>query len=112
MADKIRWGVLSTARIGRNQVIPAIQQSRNGEVVAIASRDRQRAQAAAKEMNIARAYGSYEELLADPNVDAIYNPLPNEQHCEWSIRAAEAGKAVLCEKPLAMNAAEARKMAE
>ncbi len=111
MADKIRWGVLSTARIGRRQVIPAIQQSRNGEVVAIASRDLDRARAAAQELKIPRTYGSYRELIADPNVDAIYNPLPNNQHPEWSIRAAEAGKAVLCEKPLAINADEARKMA-
>src|SRR5258708_1914600 len=112
MADKkIRWGVFSTSRIGR-RVIPAIQEARNCEVVAISSRDLDRAQAAAKELNIPKAYGSYEAMLADPAIDAIYNPLPNDQHGPWSIRAAEAGKAVLCEKPLASNAAEARHVAD
>lgn len=115
MADKdvapLRWGVLGAAKIAVRRVIPAIQRSRHGEVVAIASRDAARARAAAKEVGgIARAYGSYEELIADPEIDAIYNPLPNHLHVPWSIRAAEAGKHVLCEKPLALSAREAREL--
>jgi len=112
MADKIRWGILSTARIGQGAVIPAIQKSRNGEVVAVASRDLGRGQAFAKQAGIPKAYGSYEAMLADPEIDAIYNPLPNDQHGPWSIRAAEMGKHVLCEKPIASNADEAQKMAD
>ncbi|MBZ0298125.1 MAG: Gfo/Idh/MocA family oxidoreductase [Anaerolineae bacterium] len=112
MSEKIRWGILSTANIGRNRVIPAIQQSRNGKVLAVASRDLGRAREFADDLNIARAYGSYEELIADPDIDAIYNPLPNSLHAEWSIKCAEAGKPTLCEKPFASNAAEAQKMAE
>lgn len=107
---KIRWGILSTARIGTGRVIPAIQQSRNGVMAAIGSRDLQRAQQAADALGIPRAHGSYEALLADPEIDAIYNPLPNSMHAEWSIRCAEAGLPVLCEKPLAVNAAEAETM--
>lgn len=110
--QKIRWGILSTARIGWHRVIPAIQASINGEVVAIASRELGNAEAVASEMAIPQAYGSYEALLADPGVDAIYNPLPNHLHAPWSIRCAEAGKPVLCEKPFAMNAAEAQAMVE
>lgn len=111
MSDsKIRWGILSTAKIGTERVIPAMQQSRNGAVVAIASRDRERAQRAADALGIPRAHGSYEALLADPEIDAIYNPLPNSMHAEWSIRCAEAGLPVLCEKPLAVDAAEAEAM--
>ncbi len=109
---KVRWGVLSTATIARNAMIPAIGESSNGEVVAIASRDAARARAAADELGIARSYGTYEELLSDPAVDAVYNPLPVSMHAEWSIRAAEAGKHVLCEKPLCRSAAEARRMTE
>lgn len=111
MSDsKIRWGILSTAKIGTERVIPAMQQSRNGAVVAIASRDRERAQRAADALDIPRAHGSYEALLSDPEIDAIYNPLPNSMHAEWSIRCAEAGLPVLCEKPLAVDAAEAEAM--
>jgi D-xylose 1-dehydrogenase (NADP+, D-xylono-1,5-lactone-forming) len=110
MPEKVRWGVISTANIGTKRVIPAIQASRNGEVVAIASRDRDRAQAAAQQLGIPRAYGSYEELIADPEVDAIYNPLPNSMHAEWSIQCAEAGKPTLCEKPFARDAPEAQLM--
>lgn len=109
---KIRWGVLSTSKIARTTVIPAIQSSRNGTVVAIASRDLAKARQTAGELGIACAYGSYEELLADPEIDAIYNPLPVALHAEWSIRCAEAGKPTLCEKPLARDAAEARRMVE
>jgi predicted dehydrogenase len=104
----VRWGVLGAANIAREKVIPAIQRSRHGEVVAIASRDAARARAAADAAGIPRAHGSYEALLADPDVDAIYNPLPNHLHVPWSVRAAEAGKHVLCEKPIALSASEAR----
>lgn len=109
---KIRWGVLSTATIAREKVVPAIQRSSNGEVVALASRDRTRAEELARRFGIGRAYGSYEELLNDAEIDAIYNPLPTGMHVEWSLRCAEAGKAALCEKPLAPNAADARRMIE
>ena len=108
--EKIRWGILSTAKIGTERVIPAMQQSRNGVVQAIASRTPERAQRAAEALGIPRAHGSYEALLADPEIDAIYNPLPNSMHAEWSIRCAEAGLPVLCEKPLAVDAAEAEAM--
>lgn len=104
--QKLRWGVLSTANIGRTKVIPAMQTSRCGEVVAICSRNQASAQQAADELNIARAYDSYEALLADPDIDAIYNPLPNHLHVPWSIKALQAGKHVLCEKPLGLNAAD------
>ncbi len=108
----IRWGVLSTAAIGIQKVIPAMQASSLTRVDAIASRSLVRAQAAAADLGIARAYGSYEELLADPEIDAIYNPLPNPLHVPWTIRAAEAGKHVLCEKPLGMNAADGARLLE
>jgi predicted dehydrogenase len=104
---KIRWGVLSTANIGVKKVIPAMQQGRYSTIAAIASRDLGKARAAATGLGIADAYGSYEDILADPKIDAIYNPLPNHLHVPWTIKAAEAGKHVLCEKPLAMSAAEA-----
>ncbi len=104
----LRWGILSTARIGVRRVIPAIQRSQTGVVAALASRDGVRAAEVASRFGIPRAYGTYEALLADPEVDAIYNPLPNSLHAEWSIRAARAGKHVLCEKPLARDADEAR----
>jgi predicted dehydrogenase len=107
---KVRWGVLSTARIGTEKVIPAMQSGRYCDIVAIASRDLDRARAAADRLGIPKAYGSYEELLADPEIDAIYNPLPNHLHVPWSIRALEAGKHVLCEKPIALTAAEAQKL--
>ncbi len=112
MPEKVRWGIISTANIGRNRVIPAIQQSSNGEVVAVGSRDLDRAQAFAADLGIPRAYGSYEELIADPDVDAIYNPLPNSMHAEWSVACAEAGKPTLCEKPFASDAAEAQTMTD
>jgi predicted dehydrogenase len=104
----LRWGVLGAAKIAVRRVIPSMQGSALNTVVAIASRDLARARAAAGELGIPRAYGSYEELLADPEVDAVYNPLPNHLHVPWSLRAAEAGKHVLCEKPIALSAREAR----
>ena len=104
---KIRWGILSTANIGMAKVTPAIQQSAHSEVVAIASRDLGKARAAADQLGIAKAYGSYEELFADPDIDAIYNPLPNHLHVPMTVAAAKAGKHVLCEKPIALNAADA-----
>jgi predicted dehydrogenase len=110
MNKKVRWGVLSTANIGVKKVIPAMQQGELSTVTAIASRDLAKARSVAAGLNIPTAYGSYEELLADPNIDAIYNPLPNQLHVPWTIRAAEAGKHVLCEKPLSMNLAEARSL--
>ena len=108
--DLVRWGVLSTAKIGIEKVIPATLAAARCDVVAIASRDLGRAEAAASGLGIGRALGSYEDLLADPDVDAVYNPLPNHLHAEWTIAAARAGKHVLCEKPLATNAAEAERM--
>ncbi len=105
---KIRWGILSTAKIGTGKVIPAIRQCKLGEVSAIASRNLAKAQEAAKELGIAKAYGSYEELLSDPEIDAIYNPLPNHMHVPWTKKAVEAGKHVLCEKPIALTSQEAQ----
>ena len=112
MARKIRWGILSTAKIGVEKVIPAMQRGERTEVVAIASRSIAKAQAAASRLGIGKAFGSYEELLADPEVDAIYNPLPNDGHVPWSIRALEAGKHVLCEKPIAVSAREGQLLVE
>jgi predicted dehydrogenase len=105
---RIRWGVLGVAKIATAKVIPAMRQASNCEVVAIASRDAARAAEAAARLGIARAYGSYEALLDDAEVDAVYVPLPNHLHVPWTVRAAEAGKHVLCEKPIGLNAAEAR----
>ncbi|MEJ2502436.1 MAG: Gfo/Idh/MocA family oxidoreductase, partial [Gemmatimonadota bacterium] len=104
--------MLSTAKIGREKVIPALQASALGEVVAIASRDGDRAREAAGSLGVPRWHGSYEALLADPGVDAVYNPLPNHLHVPWSIRAAEAGTHVLCEKPIGLDAAEAARLVE
>jgi predicted dehydrogenase len=108
MPNKVRWGVLSTAAIGVKKVVPAMQKGDWIDVIAIASRDLYKAEETARALGIAKAYGSYEELLADPQIEAIYNPLPNQLHVPWSIKAAEAGKHVLCEKPLSMTVAEAR----
>jgi predicted dehydrogenase len=104
---KIQWGVLSTARIGVNKVIPALQASEFGTVAALASRDRAQASSVAQRLGIPRIHGSYEELLADVAIDAVYIPLPNHLHVPWSIRALQAGKHVLCEKPIGLNSAEA-----
>jgi predicted dehydrogenase len=109
--SKLKWGVISTANIGRKAVLPAIQHSRNGQLIAVASRDGARARAFADEMGIPRSYGSYDALLADDEIEAVYIPLPNSLHREWTIKAAEAVKHILCEKPLALNAAECDEMA-
>jgi predicted dehydrogenase len=109
--DKIRWGVLSTARIGREKVVPAIQRSQLGAVTAIASRDLSRAKTTAAELGIEKPYGSYQELLSDRNLDAVYIPLPNHLHVRWSMRALSAGKHVLCEKPIGLSVAEAEQLA-
>lgn len=110
--QKLRWGILGCANIAKGAVIPGIQQSQSGEVVAIASRDEQKARDTAEKLGIPVAYGSYEQLLEDPQIDTVYIPLPNHLHKEWTIKAAEAGKHVLCEKPLALTAEEAIEMAE
>lgn len=107
MNTKVRWGVLGVANIAVKQVIPAMQQGRWSEVTAIASRDLAKASQAAQSLGIPKAYGSYEELLADDEIEAIYNPLPNHLHVPWTIKAAEAGKHVLCEKPIALDSREA-----
>jgi predicted dehydrogenase len=109
--DRVRWGILSTADIGLRKVIPAIQRADACEVVAIASRDADRAAAAAAQLGIPAWYGTYEELLAADDVDALYVPLPNDLHAPWTLRALAAGKHVLCEKPLALTAAQAAEMA-
>jgi predicted dehydrogenase len=106
--EPVRWGILGTADIAMKKVIPAMRGSPASVPYAIASRDIAQARAAADRLGIPRAYGSYEELLADGDVEAVYNPLPNHMHVPWSVRAAEAGKHVLCEKPIALSAAEAR----
>lgn len=111
-ASRLRWGVLSTASIARKKWIPGARQSPRSGVVAIASRDGAAARAAASELGIPRAHDSYEGLLADPDVDAVYIPLPNHLHLEWTLAAARAGKHVLCEKPLALTAADAERMVE
>jgi predicted dehydrogenase len=110
MNRKIRWGVLGWARIARNELIPAIKRSNNGEFHALASRDAAKLAECGAQHNPARLHARYEDLLADDTVDAVYIPLPNSLHKEWTIRAAEAGKHVLCEKPVALNAGEAREM--
>ena len=108
MTRKVSWGVLGVADIGLKRVIPGMQRGEISHIDAIASRDLAKAEAAASAHGVARAYGSYEELLADPAIEAIYNPLPNELHVPWTIRALEAGKHVLCEKPIALDAKEAQ----
>jgi predicted dehydrogenase len=107
---KVKWGVIGVAKIATEKVIPAMQRGEVSEIAGIASRDLGKAQAAAKQLGIPRAYGSYEDLLADPEIEAIYNPLPNEEHVPWTLRALAAGKHVLCEKPIALNAEEARQL--
>lgn len=108
--NRVKWGVLGVADIAVRLVIPAMRRGQLSHVMAIASRDLEKARDAAASLGIERAYGSYDELLADPDVEAVYNPLPNHLHVPWSIRAADAGKHVLCEKPIALSAAEAREL--
>lgn len=113
MADgKVKWGVLGVASIAMRKVVPAMQKGSRCEVTAIASRELKKAEDAAGRLGIAKAYGSYDELLRDPDVEAVYIPLPNQLHVPWTKRAAEAGKHVLCEKPIALNAEEARTLLE
>lgn len=109
---KLRWGILGSASIAKGSVIPGLQQSELNEVAAIASRDEEKAKQTADQLGIPQAYSSYEALLEDDSIDAVYIPLPNHLHREWTIRAAEAGKHILCEKPLALTEQEAREMAQ
>ncbi|MCB1715038.1 MAG: Gfo/Idh/MocA family oxidoreductase, partial [Candidatus Competibacteraceae bacterium] len=109
---KLRWGVLSTAKIGLEKVIPAMQKGHYCAIAGIASRSPERAQQAADRLGIGKAYGSYEALLADPDIDAIYNPLPNHLHVPLTVQALQAGKHVLCEKPIALNTAEAQTLVD
>ena len=106
----VNWGIISTALIGTAKVIPAMQKSKHCRIQAIASRDLALAKKWATQLGIPKAYGSYEELLADREIEAVYNPLPNHLHVPWSIKAAEAGKHVLCEKPIALDAKEAEQL--
>ena len=106
----LKWGVISTSKIGRVAVIPAIQASNNGALIAVGGRVLDKTREFAAQSNIPRFYSSYEALLEDENIDAVYNPLPNSMHREWSIKAAEAGKHILCEKPLALDAFECHEM--
>jgi predicted dehydrogenase len=108
--SKVRWGVLSTSKFAQTKVIPALLKGNYIEVAAIASRDLSKAQQAAQQFGIAKSYGSYEELLNDPTIDVIYNPMANHLHVPWSIKALEAGKHVLCEKPIGLNASEAQQL--
>ncbi len=112
MIRKVKWGILSTATIGVRKVIPAMLSCERAEIVAIGSRSYEKAKTVAKQFNFPKAYGTYEELLSDHEIEAIYNPLPNHLHGEWTIRAASHGKHVLCEKPLARSVAEARRIRE
>lgn len=109
---KVKWGILSTAKIGLTKVIPAMQSGELSEITAIASRSDEQAAKAARQLHIPNAYGTYEELLADPEIDAIYIPLPNDMHIPWTIKCLEAGKHVLCEKPIGLSSAEAQELAD
>jgi predicted dehydrogenase len=109
---KVKWGVISTAKIGVQKVIPGMMKCPNAEIIAISSRKPEVAQQAADALGIKKAYGSYEALLEDPEVEAIYNPLPNHLHVPWTIKALQAGKHVLCEKPVALNSKEAARLVE
>ncbi|MGI9427848.1 MAG: Gfo/Idh/MocA family protein [Bythopirellula sp.] len=110
--EKVRWGIISTAKIGTEKVIPAMQQSQAGAITAIASRNLATAQSVAQQLGIPYAYGSYQELIQDPDVDAIYNPLPNHLHVPISLQAIEAGKHVLCEKPIALTSTEGQTLVD
>ncbi len=108
--QKVRWGILSTAKIGREKVIPAMQKGKLCKIVAIASRSKETANEVAKKLKIAKAYGSYEELLNDKEIDAVYIPLPNHMHVECAIKCLEANKHVLCEKPISLTQADAQQL--
>src|SRR5881296_3152826 len=110
MTKKVQWGVLGAANIAVQKVIPAMQRGEWCEVTALASRDLEKARRFARELGIPKVYGSYDELLADRSIEAVYNPLPNHLHVPWSIKAAEVGKHVLCEKPLSLSVAEAKSL--
>lgn len=110
--SKVRWGIISTAKIGMEKVIPAMQQSQYCDITAIASRDLNKAKSASQKLGIPKAYGSYEELFQDPDIDAVYNPTPNHLHVPLSIQALEAGKHVLCEKPIGLSAAEGQTLVD
>lgn len=112
MTNKVTWGVLSTANFAQQKFIPGLRGSAGSELRAIASRSPDKAREVAGRMGIPKAYGSYEELLADPEIEVVYNPLPNHEHVQWTLRAAQAGKHVLCEKPVALNAAQAKQLLE
>jgi predicted dehydrogenase len=109
---KVRWGILSTARIGREKVIPAMQAGRLCEVVAIASRNKEQGKLVADQLKIPVVYDSYEKLLNDPGIDAVYIPLPNHLHVEWSIKSLQAGKHVLCEKPIGLSLGEVKQLGQ
>ncbi|HVH70134.1 MAG TPA: Gfo/Idh/MocA family oxidoreductase, partial [Candidatus Dormibacteraeota bacterium] len=108
--QRVKWGVLGVAAIGVKKVIPAMQKGKWSEIAAIASRELPKAEKAAAQLGISKAYGSYQELLADPEIEAVYNPLPNHLHVPWSMKAAEAGKHVLCEKPISLTVREAKEL--
>ena len=108
--NKVRWGILSTAKIGREKVIPAMQAGEFSEIIAMASSNMDRATSESVRLNIPKIYGSYDQLLGDPDVDAVYIPLPNHMHVEWSIKALRAGKHVLCEKPIGLSSTEAQEL--
>jgi len=112
MAKEVKWGVISTANIGIQKVLPAMQLGELTNITAIASRNLEKAKETAEKLGIPRYYGSYEELLEDDEIDAIYNPLPNHLHVPWTIKCMEAGKHVLCEKPIALTTGEVRKLIE
>src|SRR5215831_3061551 len=112
MTNKVKWGVLGAANIAVKKVIPAMQQSDLSEITGLASRDPLKAKRVAEELGIPKAYSSYDDLLADPEIEAVYIPLPNHLHVPWSIKAAAAGKHVLCEKPIALTATEAKQLLE
>jgi len=112
MTAKVKWGILGAASVARRRVVPAMLQSEFAEVAAVASRSLAKSQEFARQFGIPKAYGSYDELIADPEIEVIYNPLPNHLHVEWSVRAASRGKHVLCEKPIARTVEEARRLLE
>lgn len=108
--NKVRWGVLSTSKFAQNKIIPAVKLCQHAEIIAVASRDLEKAREETQRLNIAKAFGSYEELLADAEIDAVYNPLANHLHVPWTLKALEAGKHVLCEKPIGLTSAEAEQL--